>query len=259
MPLFQTIMTILIILGKGLLWLFLGLLIILAIGILLVLLLCPVRLRTLLIYDENKLTCDLNIGFLHIRLFPRKPPRFKVRKFRSNSKAETSKEQSKKFLKNKKAKIKSQDKSEKPKEQNKKFDLHRLKEEIPNATQVLFPALKKTFLYLGRGLRMDPFNISLILAGQPDPASSAKSYGFLQATVWTGMPILERIICFPDPQIHVGTNFEGKQTQLKCQVGISLRIGTALKIGLSLLIPVIRWYFDLKKRQKYQEKLKTTY
>lgn len=114
----------------------------------------------------------------------------------------------------------------------------------------LWPPLKRTLDKTRRGIRVDPLQLSVTVAGGEDPAAAAETYGYIHAAVWTAMPVLERLVSIPRPGIHIGLDFDREQTELAGTAGVTVRVGTLLGIGFSMAIPVLRWYLQLQKKQK---------
>ena len=97
---------------------------------------------------------------------------------------------------------------------------------------------------------MAPLRVSVTLGGGTDPAAAAELYGGLCALVWTGMPALEALVEVPDPQIHIGIDFDAPATDWEGGLGVSLRMGTLIAIGLRLGIPVLKWLQTYFKKQE---------
>lgn len=124
------------------------------------------------------------------------------------------------------------------------------KEDIREALQLLLPALKRTLRKLGRGIRIDPLRVSLVLAGKNDPADAAEKFGYLQAVIWAGMPQLERWMYIPDPRIHTDVNFDAEKTEVSGEASVTLRLGTLFAMGFALLIPALKWFLHYRKRHR---------
>ena len=124
--------------------------------------------------------------------------------------------------------------------------------DIRKALKVLmWLPLKKALYRTRRGLRIDPLEVSLVLGGQAEPADAAQLYGQLHGVVWTGMPVLERLLVIPRPYIHLDVDFTTEETKLQGNVGLSARIGTLLRIGMTVAVPGVRWLLaDMKKKQQ---------
>lgn len=200
------------------------------IGVILVLFLlfCLLRLGVLVTFDVQQVTAWVSVGPLKIQVAPQKP---------------------KKKEKVKKEKIESQAVLDKLKRLPKPtFD------DLKTAYQALWPPMKRALKRVHRGIRIHPLQVSVTLAGKEDPAQAAKIYGYSYAAVWTGMPILEQLLVIPDPQIHIGLDFDAGETDVRGSVGISLRIGTLFVVGFGMGFPALRWFLKYRKKQKVQQK-----
>ena len=122
--------------------------------------------------------------------------------------------------------------------------------DIRDTARVLWPPLKRALYRTSRGVRIDPMDVSVILGGQTEPADAAQLYGELHGFVWTGMPILERLLVIPKPHIHLDVDFIREETRLQGTVGLSARIGTLLRIGLTVAVPGLRWLLAYMKKKK---------
>lgn len=121
--------------------------------------------------------------------------------------------------------------------------------DVKDAAAALWQPLKRTLDRTRRGIRIDPLQIRLILGGAADPAETAEHYGYLQAAIWTGMPVLERLLQIPDPRIHTDIDFDGGNTVIEIRLGISARIGTLLGAAAGIAVPVLRWFLRFQKKQ----------
>ena len=124
------------------------------------------------------------------------------------------------------------------------------KEDIWEALQRLLPALKKALRKLGRGIRIDPLRVSLVLGGKNDPADAAEKFGYLQAAIWAGMPQLERWMHIPDPRLHTDVDFDAEETKFSGEAAVTLRLGTLFAVGFALLIPALKWFLHYRKRHR---------
>ena len=173
----------------------------------LLLLLCLTRVGVLVKFGEE-LTVTARLGFIRIQVLPanKKPP---------------------KHEKKPKEKQEQNPKSEKPKKAFPKPALS----DIRDAVKALWPPLKKALYRTRRGVRIDPLDVSLVLGGQAEPADAARLYGELHGAVWTGMPVMERLLVIPRPHIHLDVDFAEEKTNVQGTIGLSARIGTLLRIG----------------------------
>lgn len=149
---------------------------------------------------------------------------------------------------------KAKQKKEKPDKEKAPKDRQPLpkpgKEDIREALQLLLPALKRALRKLGRGIRIDPLCVSLVLGGKNDPADAAEKFGYLQAAIWSGMPQLERWMHIPDPRIHTDVNFDAEKSEVSGEAAVTLRLGTLFATGFALLIPAVKWFLHYRKRHR---------
>ena len=123
-------------------------------------------------------------------------------------------------------------------------------EDLREAARTLWPPLRRALARTRRGIRVQPFAVSVTLGGAEDPAETARIYGLLHAAVWTGMPALEELLDIRDPGIHLGMDFDAAKTTAEGCVGLSIRIGTLLSIGLGVGIPALRWLLAYRRKKQ---------
>ena len=76
--------------------------------------------------------------------------------------------------------------------------------------------------------------------------------GVRQAAIWTGMPVLEKVLEIPEPSIHMDIDFDAPKPLIEGTVGVSARIGTPLGVGVGVAIPALRWFLRFRKKAKQQ-------
>ena len=188
--------------------------------------LCLTRVGAQVTLSGGSTVVDVKFGLFHFRVFPGK------------QKPKASKEQ-------------DAEKTEKPKKKQEKQPLPKPTfSDIKDAVGTLWPPLKRALDRTRRGIRIHPLTVSLILGGADDPAAAAEQYGYLQAAIWTGMPVLEKVLDIPDPRIHTDIDFDAPEPLIEGTVGVTARIGTLLGVGLSVAIPALRWFLRFRKRAK---------
>lgn len=201
---------------------------ILAVIVLLIVLLCRTRVGAWASFGGGELRLDARFGLLRVHILPAKPKR---------PRAEKPEKKQKKPKKE-------------PEGEQKKPKLSFTLEDGKDALRTLLPPLKRALARLGRGIRVKPLQLSLVLGGQEDPAAAAQTYGELQAAVWTGMPLLERLVDIQEPCIHTDVDFNAPDTAVEGEVGITLRVGTLLAVGFGLAVPALKWFLRWRKRCK---------
>ena len=122
--------------------------------------------------------------------------------------------------------------------------------DMRDAAGILWPPLKKALYRTSRGVRIDPLDVSVVLGGQAEPADAVQLYGELHGLIWTGMPVLEKLLVIPRPHIHLDVDFTREETRPQGTVGLSTQIGTLLRIGLTVAVPGLRWLLAYMKKKK---------
>ena len=197
---------------------------ILGILALLVIWLCLTRVGAQIHVADGSVTVDIRIGFLRFRMFPGK------KKTEEKPSGQPSPQPKKAKEKKAKPKIALAD--------------------IKDAVRTLWPPLKRGLNRARCGIRIDPMDLSLTLGGCEDPAAVAELYGYLHAGVWTGMPVLEKVLDIPHPYIHIGIDFDATKAVLKGKIGMTTRIGTLLAVAVAIAFPALRWFLKFQKNMK---------
>lgn len=199
---------------------------ILAVVVVLLVLLCRTWVGVWAAFGGGDLRLDVRFGFLRVHILPAKPKKPKAVKPKREKKQKPPKKE--------------------PEEEKTKpsFTL----EDGKDALRTLLPPLKRALSRLGRGIRVKPLRLSLTLGGQEDPAASAQAFGELQAAVWTGMPLLEKLLDIRDPYIHTDIDFTAPGTAAEGEVGVALRVGTLLAVGFGMAFPALGWFLRWRKR-----------
>ena len=125
--------------------------------------------------------------------------------------------------------------------------------DIRSALPYLWKSLKGALRKTRQRLRVDPLRLSLVLGGEPDPAASAETYGWISAAVWTFMPRLEELMRIPDPYIHLDVDYSAAEIKAEGEVGLSFQIRDLFAIGFAFGIPVLKWLLRWKKEKKPRE------
>ena len=120
---------------------------------------------------------------------------------------------------------------------------------LRSAYREVWPPLRRALHRMRRAVRVDPLEASVTIGGADDPPESAKLYGAAQGALWTGMPVLERLLDIPDPHIHIGIDFDMPQPELRLSLGVQARLGDLVVIALSAGMPAIRWYQNTLRRE----------
>lgn len=195
-----------------------------------IILLCLTRVGVHAVFRGNEAVIRVKVGLFHFRVYPPQEKKPKANKPKREKKQKPPKE--------------------KPKGEKKKPKIGL--GDIKDAVRTLWPPLKRALGRTRRGIRVDPLELSVTVGGGEDPAAAAELYGYLHAGVWTGMPVLERLLVIPAPHIHIGIDFDHAKTEAFGEAGISIRIGTLLGVGLGVGIPALKWFLRFQKKQKQQ-------
>lgn len=201
---------------------------ILAIVVLLLALLLWTRVGAWAAFGGDGLRLDVLFGVWRIPILPAKPKKSKAEK-------------------------PPKEKKKRPKAEGEKREGPKLSftlEDGKDALRTLLLALKRALGRTRRGIRVNPLRLSLVLGGQEDPAAAAQAFGELQAAVWSGMPVVEKLLDVRNPAIHTDVDFRAPDTAAEGEVGVTLRIGTLLAVGFGLAVPALRWFLRWRKRCK---------
>lgn len=202
---------------------------ILGIFLALLVLLCCTRIGIHIVLGGD-LLLDAKVGWFHIRILPRKQP---------------DKKQKKRGKELKKPEKSAEKETKKPFPKPSFAD-------IRDAVSTLWPPLKRALKRIGKGVRIDPLDLCLILGGSEDPAAAAQLYGELHACVWSVMPMLEQLMDIPEPHMHIDVDFNAPDTVLTGEAGVTARIGTLLAAGLTIGIPALKWFLRYQKKNEQQ-------
>ena len=199
---------------------------ILAVAVLLLALLLWTRVGAWTAFGGDGLRLDVLFGFWRIPILPAKP---------------------------KKAEKPPKEKKKRPRAEREKKEGPKLSftlEDGKDALRTLLPALKRALGRTRRGIRVKPLRLSLVLGGREDPAAAAQAFGELQAAVWSGMPVVERLLDVRNPTIHTDVDFGAGETAAEGEAGVTLCVGTLLAVGFGLAFPALRWFLRWRKRCK---------
>lgn len=203
---------------------------------LLVILLLWTRVGVWAAFDAGGVRLDVKVGLLRLHILPGRP-----------KKPEGAE------------KPKKEKKPKKPKPQPPEGEGPSLRpiawEDIRDALHTVLPALGRALRRIGRGVRIKPLRLSLVLGGLEDPAAAAQLYGELHAAVWGGMPHLEALVDVRDPYIRVDVDYLSPSAVVEGEAGVTFRIGTLLCVGFGVAVPGLKWFLRWRKRRKAQGKM----
>lgn len=217
-------------------------------------LLCMTRVGAWGKVSGSELTLDIKFGVFRIHILPKKAKKPNPKKEAKKAAREAEAAAKKAAKKAEKDAAKAKRKEEREPFSCKTARLKELLADVREAVDAIWPPLGRGLKRIGKGVRIQPLQLSLTIGGQEDPAQAAQLYGYLHAAVWTVMPALEQLLTIPDPYLHVGMDFDSPDTKVEGEAGISIRIGTLIAVGFTVLIPALRWFLKWNKKKKQAQK-----
>ena len=125
-------------------------------------------------------------------------------------------------------------------------------DDIRAALPVVWETLQKALGKIRRRMVVEPLDVSIVFGGS-DPVKVAEMYGWAGTAVWTMMPQLEQLIRIPHPHIHLGVDYNSFHIETEGRVGVKLRVGDLIAIVLTLAVPVLKWYWNWRKKTTPQK------
>lgn len=217
-------------------------------------LLCMTRVGAWGKVSGSELTLDIKFGVFRIHILPKKAKKPNPKKEAKKAAREAEAAAKKAAKKAEKDAAKAKQKEEREPFSCKTARLKELLADVREAVDAIWPPLGRGLKRIGKGVRIQPLQLSLTIGGQEDPAQAAQLYGYLHAAVWTVMPALEQLLTIPDPYLHVGMDFDSPDTKVEGEAGISIRVGTLIAVGFTVLIPALRWFLKWNKKKKQAQK-----
>ena len=179
----------------------------------------------------DELALSAKVGLLRIRILPAK----KKKPGKKKPEAEAKKEKKKK-------KPKAAEGHEKKKQ---KLAL----EDILDIVKLGLKSLGR----FGRALRLDRLHLHICVA-KDDPYDTVLQYGYLNAALGAGLPLLHRAFKIRDEDITTAFRFDTAEMALQAEVTATFRIGAILRIGLCAGGGFMVWLIRRKRRARAQEK-----
>ena len=217
-------------------------------------LLCMTRVGAWGKVSGSELTLDIKFGVFRIHILSKKAKKPNPKKEAKKAAREAEAAAKKAAQKAEKDAARAKRKEEREPFSCKTARLKELLADVREAVDAIWPPLKRGLKRIGKGIRIQPLQLSLTIGGQEDPAQAAQLYGYLHAAVWTVMPALEQLLTIPDPYLHVGMDFDSPDTKVEGEAGISIRVGTLIAVGFTVLIPALRWFLKWNKKKKQAQK-----
>ena len=178
----------------------------------------------------DELALSAKVGLLRIRILPAKKKKPKEKK------------PEKKKKKKRKKKPKAAEGHEKKK---RKLTL----EDILDIAKLGLKALGR----FGRALRLDRLHLHLCVA-KDDPYDTVAQYGYLNAALGAGLPLLHRAFKIKDEDITTAFRFDAAETALQAEVIATFRIGAILRIVLCAGGGFLVWLIRRKRRARALKK-----
>ena len=178
----------------------------------------------------DELALSAKVGVLRIKILPAKKKKSKEKKPKE------------KKPRTKKKKPKAAEGHEKKKQ---KLTL----EDIMDIVKLGLKALER----FGGALRLDRLHLHICVA-KDDPYDTVAQYGYLNAALGAGLPLLHRAFKIKDEHITTAFRFDTTETALQCEVIATFRIGAILRIVLCAGGGFLVWLIRRKRRAKALEK-----
>jgi len=171
-------------------------------------------------YSGDGFTASARIGFLTLRLYPRKPKKEK-------------RTEARKTRKKKEKKAKEEPEEKKPGGLKPLLDM--------------IPAVKKLLHRLRRRLCINRLTILYTAAGE-DPASTAMAFGASNAAIATVFPVIARSFRIRRRDIRTYADFDLKEPVIYINAAISLAVWEALYIITAVVPALLRYAGKAKSR-----------
>ena len=133
-----------------------------------------------------------------------------------------------------------------------KIALDFTRQDVQEALKGVWQALERVLRRIGRRIRVTPCEVRVVVGGAwPDKV--AEQYGLISAAVWAVMPRLEQLIHICDPYIHMDVDFNAPATNVEGRLGAYLRVGDLIAIAFAAAVPLLKFYFPYRRRQKARQ------
>lgn len=186
-------------------------------------------------YDASGTVVEAKIGFLRIRLLPKKRKEKKAEEPKPDEPAEKASAEEKP--------------AQQPAEENaepapEKKSGGSLTDFLP-----LLKVAKDLLSCLRRKLRVDVLTLQVVLAGE-DKAALAKNYGLAWAALGNLYPRLERIFVIRKRNLEIECDFAGRETRVVFELVLTITLGRILAIAVVYGIRGLRTFLKIRKQQK---------
>ncbi len=210
----------------GVLWTVLGLF---GLLLLLILLLSLIPAHIFVDYEAGELSLRVSYGPVKRVLYP-------------VEKTEEAKKKPKKPRKSKKAKSDQQKEQEGSVKKKRSLNL----DQILCCLEDLPPILGRALRRVGRRIRVQPFFLHVLVAGQ-DPAATATLYGRLTAALWAFCPAVARVVHVRDADVRLFVDFRRAQPDCIAHVGVSLRLWDLLVTAVCAGASGLKWLLRFRR------------
>ena len=188
-------------------------------------------------YEQGRLHASLKLGWIKLRLFPRK----------KEPESDTPQPPKKKKKKKKQEKPKEEkpEQEEKPK-QKRKLDI--TLDEIFGLLKAVLDGVS----HFGRRLRVDRFVLHLVVAGY-DPYNVAMTYGKVNALLSAFAPACTKLDT-NNSDVWTAVDFTTEWPQIEFGMGLSFRIGVLFGVVGRIAVGAIKVLLQRRKRMKQEAK-----
>ena len=186
-------------------------------------------------YDASGTVVEAKIGFLRIRLLPKKRKEKKAEEPKPDEPAEKASAEEKPA---------QQPAAENAEPAPEKKSGGSLTDFLP-----LLKVAKDLLSCLRRKLRVDVLTLQVALAGE-DKAALAKNYGLAWAALGNLYPRLERIFVIRKRNLEIECDFAGRETRVVFELVLTITLGRILAIAVVYGIRGLGTFLKIRKQQK---------
>ena len=188
-------------------------------------------------YEQGRLHASLKLGWIKLRLFPRKKE--------PDSDTPQPPKKKKKKKKQEKPKEEKPEQEEKPK-QKRKLDI--TLDEIFGLLKAVLDGVG----HFGKRLRIDRFVLHLVVAGY-DPYNVAMTYGKVNALLSAFAPACTKLDT-SNSDVWTAVDFTTEWPQIEFGMGLSFRIGVLFGVVGRIAVGAIKVLLQRRKRMKQEAK-----
>ncbi len=104
-----------------------------------------------------------------------------------------------------------------------------------------------------RSISIDKLKLHLVTAG-PDPYDAVMNYGYINAALGALMPLLHRVFKIKDEDYASDIDFQAEKMKIDARIILTIRIGEILLVVLCAAFAFIKWFLQLKRKNKVKAK-----